>query len=180
MGTDKQWKERGTGDFKVNSKKAENKTTARFLMRVDGSHRVVLNSPIKKDLLVEDPQRGPPRGRTAVFLGFVEDQIVTLQLKVCEGLILSFLEYLLTCLCFCRCAIMFRRLPFMMQSKGSRSSCDEDVNHRDTYPALSATHEIIKHLFYLGGARFSSSLTSNVQVQRIFGTGSRYHRMTRL
>ena len=91
MSVDKQWKERGVGNFKVNATTIENdpdqenaprKKTARFLMRADGSHRIVLNSPIKKEIKVEDPTGGPPKGKTAVFLGFVDDKPTMLQLKV--------------------------------------------------------------------------------------------------
>lgn len=105
MGADKVWKERGVGEIKVMAKEVKTKEdeteedetkdpkakkpetlgpteSARFIMRVDNTRRLVLNSPITKEIKVEDPSRGPPKGKTAIFLGWVDGQLVTLQLKV--------------------------------------------------------------------------------------------------
>jgi len=88
MSVDKAWKERGVGDLKINIRNGhssnDNKTTARFLLRADGSHRVVLNSPINKLIKVQDPTGGPPKGRTACFAAFdMEGKLTLMQVKVC-------------------------------------------------------------------------------------------------
>lgn len=87
---DKQWKERGIGPFKLNvsyldsadssadtsnghKKGLPKAPRARFLMRAEGSHRVVLNTPIKKEITVEDPAGGRPKNRGVIFLGYVDD-----------------------------------------------------------------------------------------------------------
>lgn len=89
MSIDKQWRERGVGDLKINIRSGSlsdnvnsNATTARFLMRADGVHRIVLNSPLTKQISVADPAGGPPRGKTAIFLGFVEGKPTLMQVKV--------------------------------------------------------------------------------------------------
>jgi len=51
-------------------------------MRADGVHRIVLNSPVTKDLEIKDPLGGPPKGKTALFIGFIDQKPVTCQLKV--------------------------------------------------------------------------------------------------
>ena len=87
---EKQWKERGVGVFKVNASRASDgesiagsaNKTARFIMRADGSHRIVLNSPIKREISVEDPAGGPPKGKTAIFLGFLDNKPTMMQIKV--------------------------------------------------------------------------------------------------
>jgi Ran-binding protein 3 len=83
MSIDKQWKERGVGDLKINIKPDnDGRTTARFLMRADGVHRIVLNSPILKETIVQDPAGGAPLGKHAIFLGFVEGKPTLMQVKV--------------------------------------------------------------------------------------------------
>ena len=86
----KEWKERGLGVLKLNRKKPDvedkndNSTKARFVMRADGSHRVVLNSPIKKELKFGDPDgKAPPNGYL-YFWGSMDGkpQLELLQLKV--------------------------------------------------------------------------------------------------
>jgi len=92
MTVDKQWKERGVGELKINVRSAEDgKTIARFLMRADGVHRIVLNSPLTKQVEVKDPAGGPPKGKHVIFLGFVEGEPTLMQVKVsstshhCDG-----------------------------------------------------------------------------------------------
>lgn len=91
MTVDKQWKERGIGNLKINSRvladdaeddEAPAKLSARFIMRADGTQRIVLNSPITKDIKIEDPTGGLPQGGRALFLGFVDDKPAMLQVKV--------------------------------------------------------------------------------------------------
>lgn len=57
---------------------------ARFVMRADGSHRVVLNSPIKKGLTIEDPRKPgeKPTGNVLAFLGSIDGKLESLQMKV--------------------------------------------------------------------------------------------------
>lgn len=82
---DKQWKERGTGNLKINITKPDGtaKRKARFLMRAQGSHRVVLNSPISKDLGLK-----AQGGDRAVFLGFLDEKPTTHCFKVCLYVVL--------------------------------------------------------------------------------------------
>ncbi|KAL2004390.1 hypothetical protein VTN02DRAFT_1 [Thermoascus thermophilus] len=59
--TDKEWKERGIGTFKVNVREPEEgKKTARMIMRADGVLRVMLNTPIFKGMVVGDPTGKEP------------------------------------------------------------------------------------------------------------------------
>ena len=50
----KEWKERGAGMLKINVQIREPNETgpvkARFIMRADGSHKFILNSPLQKNL----------------------------------------------------------------------------------------------------------------------------------
>ena len=86
----KEWKERGLGVLKLNKKKPEDEgkndttTKARFIMRADGSHRVVLNSPIKKELKFGDPNGKSPSNGYLYFWGSIDGkpQLELLQLKV--------------------------------------------------------------------------------------------------
>lgn len=88
--TEKGWKERGLGNLKVNlhkqspeeiEEKAPKK--ARFVMRADGSHRVVLNSPISKELKVGDVKGEKPLNGYVLFMGTIDGkELEMLQLKV--------------------------------------------------------------------------------------------------
>lgn len=92
--TDKrEWKERGVGVIKINVQDVtledlESKAApkARFVMRADGSHRVVLNTPIKKGIKVEAPGKPDekPTGGLLAFLGSIDNkpQLESLQLRV--------------------------------------------------------------------------------------------------
>lgn len=79
----KAWKERGVGDLKLNVNFS--KKSARLLMRADGVHRLVLNSPVNEKIKIEEPgtQGERPKGKTVAFLGFVEGRGVPCQIKVC-------------------------------------------------------------------------------------------------
>lgn len=80
----KEWKERGLGTVKLNVKETDDGKTARFIMRAEGSHRVILNTPIKKEINVGDPQGGRPKGQYVYFSGTIDNkpQLELLQLKV--------------------------------------------------------------------------------------------------
>lgn len=53
-------------------------------MRADGSHRVILNTPIKKEIKVGAVNGGPPTSGYIYFMGSIENQptLEFLQLKV--------------------------------------------------------------------------------------------------
>lgn len=75
------WKERGVGNLKLNTRKRtheEEKSNApkkaRFIMRAEGSHRVVLNSPIHRDLKVGDPKGEKPTAGMIYFLGSLDKE----------------------------------------------------------------------------------------------------------
>lgn len=58
-GTDKRWQERGVGAFKFNVTEDEPKK-ARFVLRADGTHRLILNAAVPKTMKFGDPQGGKP------------------------------------------------------------------------------------------------------------------------
>jgi Ran-binding protein 3 len=111
-----QWKERGSGILKVNVPDVEDgendeeekegekeeegngKSKAkevvqplkagkpRFIMRANGTNRVVLNSPVPKDTDFGHPgaHGAKPTGQTIMFMGMLDvGEMQTLQLKVC-------------------------------------------------------------------------------------------------
>lgn len=84
----KEWRERGLGVLRLNVKKIseaeEEKAKARLLMRADGSHRVVLNTPVMKDMKFGTPTGGPPQGGYMLFMGTIEGSsgLELLQVKV--------------------------------------------------------------------------------------------------
>ncbi|SMQ51167.1 unnamed protein product [Zymoseptoria tritici ST99CH_1A5] len=72
-GKKKEWRERGLGVLRLNVKDAGDgeKTKARLLMRADGSHRVVLNTPLTKDIKFGSPNGGPPQSGYIFFMGTI-------------------------------------------------------------------------------------------------------------
>lgn len=85
----KEWRERGLGVLRLNVKQGndgeeDSKPKARFLMRAEGSHRVVLNTPIKKEIKFGAPNGGPPTGNYIYFMGTIDNSegLELLQLKV--------------------------------------------------------------------------------------------------
>lgn len=84
----KEWRERGLGVLRLNVKKMseddDEKAKARLLMRADGSHRVVLNTPVMKDMKFGTPTGGPPQGGYMLFMGTIEGSsgLELLQVKV--------------------------------------------------------------------------------------------------
>ncbi|KAK3672111.1 hypothetical protein LTR78_008082 [Recurvomyces mirabilis] len=87
-GGKKEWRERGLGVLRLNVNRAAgtegNSTQARFLMRADGSHRVVLNTPVKKEISFGAAAGGPPQGGLMLFMGTVDGKtgLEMLQLKM--------------------------------------------------------------------------------------------------
>ena len=93
----KEWKEKGLGYLKLNVKRPatdgdEHETKrARFIMRADGSHRVVLNTPVQKELRVGNSKGDAPSGGYIYFWGSVDSkpQLELLQLKACTPRLIS-------------------------------------------------------------------------------------------
>jgi Ran-binding protein 3 len=95
---DGSWHERGVGVLKLNLSKPpeeegqeeeeddEKPQKARYILRSDGSQRVVLNSPIYKDFLIgKNTQGEKPDGSVLLFRGFLagQSQSKSLTVKVC-------------------------------------------------------------------------------------------------
>jgi hypothetical protein len=87
----KEWRERGLGVLRLNVKSGDDgdegsKPKARFLMRADGSHRVVLNTPVKKEIKFGTPSGAPPTNGFMYFLGTFDgrDNLEMLQIKVSQ------------------------------------------------------------------------------------------------
>lgn len=88
----KEWKERGLGIVKLNTKRDgaddadddDDGLSARLLMRADGSHRVILNTPVKKELKFGAAGGGPPQSGLLLFMGAVDGkkELEMMQLKV--------------------------------------------------------------------------------------------------
>ncbi|KAF2763036.1 hypothetical protein EJ05DRAFT_23792 [Pseudovirgaria hyperparasitica] len=83
----KAWRERGNGTFKLNVNRTEDGITARFIMRADKSHRLILNTPFKKELKVGNPAGDKPGSPYVSFLGTLDGkpELQMLQLKIREG-----------------------------------------------------------------------------------------------
>lgn len=89
---DKSMKERGVGMLKVNIRSSpselvdtepQSETSARFLLRADGSHRVALNSPITGTTNLRDPaSQGAPNGNTLMFLGIEDGKPQIMKIRV--------------------------------------------------------------------------------------------------
>jgi len=102
--TEKKWVERGVGNLKLNVTNAlppeseteattsptdkfngdKPKQKARFVMRAEGSHRVVLNSPVQKGSKFGEETGDKPKGQKFYFLGRPEgsETLETMILKV--------------------------------------------------------------------------------------------------
>ncbi|KIW19893.1 hypothetical protein PV08_00468 [Exophiala spinifera] len=99
---EKEWKERGVGVFKINIRyetqtetdageedveagengDLERKGKARIIMRTDGVHRLVLNTPIFKDMNVGTHDGKEPIGRTMHLTGLEDGKPTGYQIKV--------------------------------------------------------------------------------------------------
>jgi Ran-binding protein 3 len=82
-GTTRAWKERGVGTFKFNVTVEEPKK-ARFVLRADGTHRLLLNAGVRKELVFGgDSDGGKPKdGRLLFNTPNVEGQIEMHLLRV--------------------------------------------------------------------------------------------------
>jgi Ran-binding protein 3 len=113
--TEKKWVERGVGNLKLNVKlppedepedgedaeavKKPQKKKARFVMRAEGSHRVVLNSPVQKGSKFGEETGERPKGQKFYFLGQPEgsDRLETMILKASRFPTSCIRQCLLTC-----------------------------------------------------------------------------------
>ncbi|EED20561.1 nuclear protein export protein Yrb2, putative [Talaromyces stipitatus ATCC 10500] len=91
--TNKEWKERGVGTFKVNVKEPpevgdvddaqkKKKKTARMIMRADGVLRVMLNSPIFRGMPVGEVDGAEPKGKQLNLASVEDGKTVPLLLRV--------------------------------------------------------------------------------------------------
>ncbi|OKL57261.1 hypothetical protein UA08_07603 [Talaromyces atroroseus] len=96
--SDKVWKERGVGTFKVNVKepssdessesdsdneaRRKKKKSARMIMRADGVLRVMLNSPIFKGMPVGDVSGDEPKGKQLNLASVEDGKTVPLLLRL--------------------------------------------------------------------------------------------------
>ncbi|MCJ1478546.1 hypothetical protein MMC13_007227 [Lambiella insularis] len=77
------WKERGTGLFKLNVKQRSGEddlgnaapVEARFIMRTHATYKVILNSPIFKNMTVDNGRGKIPNGKLIAFAVFVDDKL---------------------------------------------------------------------------------------------------------
>ncbi|KAJ5805060.1 hypothetical protein N7474_010947, partial [Penicillium riverlandense] len=83
--SDKEWKERGIGTFKINTKKdSDGKLGARMIMRADGAFRVMLNSPVFKGMNFGDAEGAEPASKQILLASLEEGRTVPLLLRVSE------------------------------------------------------------------------------------------------
>lgn len=95
-GSSKAWKERGTGTFRLNVTTEEPKK-ARFVLRADGTHRLLLNAAVTKQLKFGDSNGEMSKDGKLLFnsptpTGELEMHL----LKVCSPLSYAFDNYMLT------------------------------------------------------------------------------------
>ena len=72
-----------TGEF------ANLERRARLLMRTDGVHRVVLNTPVFKDMKVGDADGNEPTGKTMLLTGLEDGKPALFQIKVSLTCVMS-------------------------------------------------------------------------------------------
>lgn len=79
----KSWKERGVGTLKLNATKGSPRK-ARFVLRADGTHRLILNNAVQKQYMYGDAEGGRPTGGQLLFTGPKENsnELQTQLLKV--------------------------------------------------------------------------------------------------
>jgi len=101
---DKTWKERGAGVFRFNvstsdtTDDTEQRQRARFIMRAHQTYRVLLNTPVFKEMMVGDPfKKGEEPTSKSLLIAVVteEGKAVPYQLRVSPGIFLPMIEHLL-------------------------------------------------------------------------------------
>lgn len=83
--SDKEWRERGLGNFKVNVRVidgVEDKKSARMVMRADGVLRVMLNTALFKGMKVGDGEGKEPRSKQIILASLEGNRSVPLLLRV--------------------------------------------------------------------------------------------------
>ena len=83
--SDKEWRERGIGTFKVNLNQSENKDEnlpPRLIMRADGVLRVMLNTPIFKGMTVGDASGNEPKSKQIHLASLESGRSVPILLRV--------------------------------------------------------------------------------------------------
>ena len=83
------WVERGLGTFKLNKAQSVSeehgdgsRATARFIMRAQQTHRVVLNTPVFKQMSIGDTKGNEPSGKTISFAAVENGKPVPYLLRV--------------------------------------------------------------------------------------------------
>lgn len=82
--SDKEWRERGLGNFKVNVRVidgVEDKKSARMVMRADGVLRVMLNTALFKGMKVGDGEGKEPRSKQIILASLEGNRSVPLLLR---------------------------------------------------------------------------------------------------
>ncbi|KAJ5728868.1 uncharacterized protein N7483_003376 [Penicillium malachiteum] len=80
--SNKEWKERGIGTFKINVRQtADGNEAGRMIMRADGAGRVILNSPIFKGMNYGGPDNSAPASKQILLAGTEEGRTVPLLLR---------------------------------------------------------------------------------------------------
>ncbi|PTU19337.1 hypothetical protein P175DRAFT_0502879 [Aspergillus ochraceoroseus IBT 24754] len=82
--SDKEWKERGVGTFKVNvrvSNGVEDKKAARMIMRADGVLRVMLNTPLFKGMTVGDASGKEPKSKQITLASLENGRTIPILLR---------------------------------------------------------------------------------------------------
>jgi len=84
-GKERTWKERGVGNIKLNVTK-ESPKKARFVLRADGTHRLILNAAVTKTMVLGQDSEGskPKDGRLLFNSPNVEGTLEMHLLKVCQ------------------------------------------------------------------------------------------------
>ena len=85
-----EWAERGIGPFKLNVSRLDSEATdgdhairARFIMRAQLTHRVMLNTRVFKEMKLTDGRGNPPTGKTMMFSVLHNGKAVPYLFKVC-------------------------------------------------------------------------------------------------
>lgn len=83
-GKERAWKERGVGNIKLNVTK-ESPKKARFVLRADGTHRLILNAAVTKTMVFGQDSEGskPKDGRLLFNSPNAEGTLEMHLLKVC-------------------------------------------------------------------------------------------------
>jgi len=81
---DKSWQERGAGTLKLNITK-ESPKKARLILRADGTHRLLLNAPITKNLIFGDKDgKEVSDGKIMLTAPNTSGNLETFLLRVCQ------------------------------------------------------------------------------------------------